>query len=65
MVCVTAFFGPHVQSALGRIVSDFIATGLAANLPGLIVATPEPVTLFESQLRARGVDVERLKAMII
>jgi hypothetical protein len=48
--------------ALSRIVADFIAEGLATNLPAILIATPEHLLLFEALLDARGFDLERLKA---
>ena len=49
-------------SALVEIVAAFISDGLALGQPGLVFAKHEHAALLESQLQARGIDVEELKA---
>src|SRR4029079_6150370 len=46
---------------LCQIVADFIAEGLNAGQPGVVVATPAHAARIESFLRARGFDIAALK----
>jgi hypothetical protein len=50
------------SDALSRIVADFIGEGLAARLPGIVIATPEHSALIDARLRTAGFDTEQLKA---
>ena len=49
------------STSLCRIVSDFVAEGLALNQPALIIATPPHVACIVENLAAAKVDVEALK----
>jgi hypothetical protein len=48
-------------SSLSRIVAEFLAEGLAANHPGVIIATPEHREAIERALRVRAVDVDAMQ----
>jgi hypothetical protein len=51
------------EATLALIVAKFVAEGLQANDPGLVVATPDHLVAIESELRKTGVDVARLKQL--
>ncbi len=50
------------SDGLSRIVAEFLAEGLASGQPAIVIATPRHIADIESQLRARGTDVDRLTA---
>jgi len=48
-------------NSLCRIVGEFIAAGLEADEPAIVVATPKHTDLIDECLRKRGLDVDNLK----
>ena len=49
-------------ASLCQIVADFLAEGLAANQPALVIATPEHRAGIEAALRGKNLDVAALQA---
>jgi hypothetical protein len=50
------------SESLSRIVAEFLAEGIVAGQPALVIATPEHRAGIESELRARHFDLDKVQA---